>query len=333
MNFTSKIKNQIKAFLELLHYHKKDNNFDDVMVFSTPRSGTTLLFDIITLNPGIKAISEPLYPKRRELNDIMRSKHRWCDLTKKEEENFKKHFAYLLSERMSTYSFFKPQHKWKTNRTFIKCLRAPGLLEWFLKNYNFHIIFLMRHPIPSSLSRIRNGWGVAKKAKADEAYSSFYESEYYQKYVLNDEVKTLIQEKVVNGSDLERQVIYWCLEHIKVLNNLKKISENTSFTLLTYEELTLKNEKVIKFLSKKLDLTNVGKMMQLVNKPSNSSKHSIKQTNEAIKEVNKTYLIEKWKEKVSVEDQNEISKILDCFNIDIYNGSSVMPKDSYTIFS
>src|SRR5699024_905063 len=184
------------------------------------------------------------------------------------------------------YSFFKPQHKWNTNRTFIKCLRAPGLLDWFLKNYNFHILFLLRHPIPSSLSRIRNGWGIAKKNKAEEVYASFYESEYYQKHILNDEVKKLIEKKVSEGSDLERQVIQWVLEHIKVLKNLKKLSENDSFTLLTYEELTLKSEKVIKYLSKELDLTNVERMNQLINKPSNSSKHSIKKTNDAIKDVN-----------------------------------------------
>jgi len=51
------------------------------------------------------------------------------------------------------------------------------LMDWFTKNFDIEVIYLIRHPIPTALSILNRKWGNTAK--------TFLENEYFQKNFLD----------------------------------------------------------------------------------------------------------------------------------------------------
>ncbi|SMO87609.1 sulfotransferase domain-containing protein [Fodinibius sediminis] len=322
------LKKTIQKIVDSLHVHRQSND-SNILIYSTPRSGSTLLMDVIALNPKIKAIDEPLHRRGKKKNlskHIENVRWRYISLIPQEKKGLKDYFNYLLEERMSNYPVTSKQHHWFTERSVIKCLRMPGQEQWLMDNFDFKTIYLIRHPIPASLSRIRNGWNVSRR---ETLFQDFFNSKYYRNNVFTKEVESYVKDKIRTGSDLDLQVIQWCLENIRTLKNLEQFD---NLILLTYEELTLKSDEVIDFLSDYLNLPEVDAMKRLIDKPSNSSAYSLSDTKEAIQQHEKKYLVEKWKNEVTTEQEESVTEILNVFGIEMYDGENIYPASRYQRF-
>lgn len=279
---------------------------------------------MIFLFEGIKAIYEPFHiDKLREYMHVNRPKQRFVSLNEDDKLKVKNYLHDWRYKRMSNYPFTSKQHQWNTDR----CVRIPGLVDWLREEFSFEVLYLIRHPISSVLSRIRNGWNI--NPQSSTLFSEYYQSGYYQENVFNKTIKSLINRKIEENSFFGIEIIRWCLENTKMLNQINYLE---NFSLITYEELTLESEKMINYLSEQLHLSNIEEMYEIANSPSYSTKYSRTESKEAILNNNRKYLIEKWKDQINKDQEESVAIILEAFGIEIYNSENIYPSAKYTKF-
>lgn len=329
------IKNDLKKIIEFIHFHQ-NNNKKDIFIFSTPRSGTSLLGELIITQPKIKFIAEPL---NKNVNNNFYYEYlikyfqsnitnRWIKLS----ESKKKHMYNYINDLSNSkilggrkyhfYSHFNDliTHSFITDRSVFKILSANPLINWFENEFNIDIILLFRHPIPTCLSQIRNNWNINIEL--------YMNSIVYKRSYLNQEIIDFINFKNYNSSKLEKFVINWCLDMLPLKNY---IENNKNYILLTYEDLIINTKKAINFLGDNLDLNKKKRMYKRIQQPSISSNKSTDKTVNNIMKKNKKHLINKWKNSVSYEEEKNVFEILEKFDIDIYELNNFMPKKDYII--
>ena len=152
----------------------------------------------------------------------------------------------------------------------------------------------------------------------------------YRKNFSREQIE--ISKKIIkNGSKLEKGVLSWCFQNDVPLKIIKDC-----YLLITYEQLVIEPEKVMKNIKKYLKLENSSKIFNRMSEPSWSVKgHSSKETqtffNRNKNNIEKTYLIEKWRKYISKEEETKLFEILKCFNIDIYENGNLMPNKRYLL--
>jgi len=306
------------------NYHRKGNK-KDILIISSPRSGSTWLMNILYTQPGIKYLDETLSKNILDYNKFLPIKTRWnyISLTKFEENIFKDYFSNDKPIRhFGPVNIFNKNYNFFTNRRVFKIIRANALIEWFEKNFNFEIVYLIRHPIAQSLSCIKRGHHC-------EIPEYLINEQFVKKY-LNENLKNYIQDVLDFGTNIEKFIVEWCLDN---LIPLKKINEqNYSWLVLTYEELVLKPEKIINLLSERLDLPNIRKMLEEINVPSKVTNSSTKETSKKIKEKDSIFLIKKWKKEITDKKEKELFEILQRFNIQAYHFKQFIAKDKLLNF-
>ena len=297
------------------------NNLPNIFLFSTPRSGSTWLMELILTQNGFKSCNEPLDIRnpmvRRYLNI-----NTWFDLYSVNSlEKIQNYFEKIINGELKHLGSnpFDKNFRFITNRIVFKIINGcEDKIDWFLKSFKCKVIFLIRHPIAVSLSR-----------KKYPRLKVFITSDFKRHF---SEEQIEISKKIIrSGSKLEKGVLSWCLQNSIPL---RKIDDR--FLLVTYEQLALEPEKPIKRICELMKCDNMWKISNRIHKPSWSVKGHSDNTTESYfnrnhtKNVNK-YLIEKWKRKVSREKEKQLFEILEKFNIDIYEFGSVIPNQRYLI--
>ncbi|MFW6026921.1 MAG: hypothetical protein ACOCRX_11340, partial [Candidatus Woesearchaeota archaeon] len=114
---------------------------------------------------------------------------------------------------------------------------------------------------------------------------------------------------------------------------IRKFQNQTEpdFIGLTYEDLLMHPKRVISFLSDKLDLPQQDKMLEQIEEPSSTVRYSNDQTKNHLNNYNKEYLLKKWKNKVSAQEEKNIFEIIEHFGIDIYKPREFMPAKKFLL--
>jgi len=297
----------------------------DILILSSPRSGSTWLMESITTQDGMKSINEPLSKNVLDFNKFLKmtTRNRYINLTAKEENIFREYFRN--DKKISHFGpnrFWDKGYKFISNRRVIKIINANPLIEWFVDNLDMQVIYLVRHPISQSLSCIDRG----HRAFVEE----FIDDEKYKREMLNEELLDFVKRVLAEGSKLEKFVLEWCLDNMVPLNSLKK---NHEWIFITYEDMVLNTRKVFDFLSEKLGLECKERLYDSIKKPSKVTDSSSKETINRIIQGDKNYLVNKWKERVDDEKEKQLFRIIDRFGIDIYNFGCSLPRGNYLITS
>ncbi|MFW6015827.1 MAG: sulfotransferase domain-containing protein [bacterium] len=341
-----KLKLNIMKLLELIHFHKSSSK-KDIFIFTTFRSGSTWLAEIIESQPRIKfSGAPPLSPDKVEYfnnicnyTDIIKPRWQYCNLDIKESELIKEYISKIKNGKILNSrrygNLFSKNHNFITDRTVIRYLRSCALIDWFCDNFDDYTIFLSRHPIPTSLSRLKI-WNRNDKIKYWGYYiEDFLKSDYYTSTFLTNDLLKYVNYKYKVSNDLEKFVLSWCLEFLPIMKKMNKLKKNNNFIILTYEEMVLNTDKVIQLLSNKLQLDNRDRMFRQAKIPSTTVRHSDENTRIKFEngDYGQRYLIEKWKKEIDINQEKKIFEIIDKFNIDMYNYGNVLPKDNYFNFT
>lgn len=242
-----------------LYIKGKEKN---IFLFSTPRSGSTWLLELLVREKGMSYCFEPFDIRsssvKNKLNDI--GFFSWNDLYTDEYSN--KLFSYKVLKNGYLYGrnpmplelkrwktgLLSKEYRFFSNRLVFKILHAfEHRIDWFEDNLNGEILYLLRHPISVSLSRT-----VAPRIE------TFLESDYSKHF----SKKILKKSKLIfeNGDKLEIKVLSWCFQNAVPLKNKKN-----SWTLITYEQLKSEPEIVIDYMSSKLKLKSKGALKSNLN--------------------------------------------------------------------
>jgi sulfotransferase family protein len=316
--------------LEVLkQFIAKNNNIHlpdgrpDIFLFSSPRSGSTWLLELILTQPGYKPSDEPFNLRVSAINKHLLSKgiNDWHGLYNKKNTQIIE--DYLQGIRQGAIGitnpfFYKNHNRIITRSVIFKILHAcEDRANQISDSMNAKKIYLIRHPIPVSLSR-----------KQLPRLNAFIESDF--KTQLTTEQFQYSTEIINSGTDLQKNMLDWCIQNSVILNQI-----NDDWSLITYEQLVLDPEPVIKNLTANLNLPYPKLIRKQLKIASNSTHQSDKTTQGVLEnresEQSKNWLVNKWKDKISTEDEEAIMSMLNIFNIDVYKKGDALPDKKYWI--
>ena len=304
---------QIIRSVSNIHY---PNHRPNVFLFSTPRSGSTWLMELIGSQPGFKCCDEPL-----NLRNSLVRKHLgmtiWRDLY--DDEADKALQAYFQGFIDGRFHFMNPNpfrsyYRPLSNRLVFKIIHGgEDRMNWFRDTFNGRVVYLLRHPIPVSLSR-----------EINPRLDTFLNSSYRHHFT-NDQLE-YAKRIFGSGTKLERSILSWCFQ-----NSVPLRDETTGWVTISYEQMVLEPLPVINHLAEKAALPKPETMLRRLAVPSGVIAKSNEDTQQVLLEGRSSnrdkYLVEKWRRQVTEAEERMAMDILERFDIDAYKFGDVLPTD------
>jgi len=290
----------------------------DVLLFSTPRGGSTWLFELIGTQPGFKSCDEPLNLRNSNVSRELGIGD-WEDLYDECcEALIARYFQGLHDGKLSHMNRnpWEANHRTFTRRMVYKVLHgAEYMAPTLTKTLDARAVVLLRHPIPVALSR-----GALPRLDA------ILRSSARQRYDAQA-VREMI-DIAAKGSPLERGVLSWCLQTAPLL-----VAAPPEWAIVTYEQLVLDASPVIQHLADTLALPDPNSMLARINRASTSIRGmSTASTQEVLakpaSQERNLWLVEKWRDEVSIDEERAAMSLLEMFDIEAYRFGSVFPSDS-----
>jgi Sulfotransferase domain len=290
----------------------------NIFIFSTARSGSTWLMEIISSQPQIKFINEPLLMSQFDYPGAPLPAS-WEFLLPHAERKSKleSYFHQLLANRLGVGSPapFSRFHRFISRRFVVKDLRCHDLMNWFEKQFNFKIIYLVRHPIPTALSR-----------KEYARLPLFLSNDIYCQRYLTPELRRYGCAIVEHGTDLEKKVLDWCLQNLPPM----KFLDRSNWFCVHYEDMVLDPATTIELLANFIGQVDKDKMLRQVKSASSSVFLSDPHTQDFLKQQqaangDRLYLVNRWRKRISPEEEKQVFEILRKFEMDVYQLGKDLP--------
>jgi hypothetical protein len=312
-----RVKRMIKAVKRTLksasNLHRPDGR-PNVFLYSTPRSGSTWLMELIWSQPGFKTCNQPLYlespivRKHLGIND-------WNELYSIDATaKLQSYFGRLCDGRLgfTNPNPVRAHYRPITHRIVFKEIHGCGdRINWLRDTFNARVVYLIRHPIAVTISSER--WPTLP---------AFLTSDYRRHF--SDEQLVRAERILAGGTELERGVLSWCLQNAVPLR-----AATDDWAIVSYEQLVLEPHPVIKELTAKLALPNPERMRDRLGVPSvNVQFKSTQETRRLLTDGDsdkRPYLVEKWRQKVGEREEAHAMRILEIFGLDIYKSGDVLP--------
>ncbi|RKZ93466.1 MAG: hypothetical protein DRR19_01080 [Candidatus Parabeggiatoa sp. nov. 1] len=300
--------------------HKKGEK-RDICCFSTRRGGSTWFMEIIGVNRGIRYLNQPF-----SIYSAVSSHHihllpktdygEFIHLDKNQLEELKRFCKALFAGHVvvnTPWRIWQHEFDFRSSRLVLKIVVAKAMIDWFDSEFDVDIVYSTRHPIPVSLSIIRNGWGLTVQAYLKNRT-------FMEKYLTETQIN-FCWDVLKKGTLLEQHVLNWTLEN---LVPLKLLAQHPDWIYVSYEKTLLEPEVVIEDLAFRLDLEDIERMKKIANIPSLSTKHlSTKQVRSLLLGHTRTpeqtqFLIERWKKDVSPDEEKRAMEILEKLEAPVY---------------
>ncbi len=312
-----------QALLHYSNWHRQGAK-PNIFIFSTPRSGSTWIKELIGSQAGIRFCNEPFNLRIPHVKDYF-AVNDWSGL-----------YSDPINPRVFDYidslyaggrdtAFFNPfpfrkHYRLKTDRIVFKVLHAledrMGEIE---DRYHATMVLLLRHPLAVSTSR-----------KSCPRLQVFLSSPYARHFT--SEQLSLASAIVKTGSPLEKLVLSWCLQNAVMLRHQRK-----HWLVMTYEQLTLDSDTMVDHVCEQLDLSHRDLIKQRLGRASGSTNQSDMATRDALSAERSAdsaqFLVEKWRQKVSVEQEQHLMAMLPEFGIDAYTAGRFLPAPHFWIQS
>lgn len=282
--------------------------------------------ELIATQPGIKSVDEPLFPSNLAKAHVVSSKNvdDWNFLMPHPERKagLKAYFEAISNNQIHIGEppLFSRFYRLSTNRIVFKLLRAKDLIPWFEDAFGWQIVYLLRHPLATNLSR-----------KSFPRLPMFLSNEEFVAEYLTADQLQFSREILATGTPLQKGVLDWCLQNIPAIRRLN----SSSWTLVFYENLITQSEHEISRLSSALALPAPERMAKSLNQASVSTVQSDSGTREAFEsktKPTKKFLLGKWRKKVSDEEERLAFDVAHQFNIHYYVPGSDLPVQSDSPF-
>lgn len=293
-------------------------------LFCSRRGGSTWLMEIIGANRGVLPLNQPVEAFTPNLTPYQHARLPAFDRgvivhpDAEEEAELKAYTDELLAGRMrvnAPHRFWRRDFSFRTDRLLLKIIDAKPMMDWFDTHYNLDIVYLVRHPVPQSLSCIRNGWGTSTKA--------YLRNEWFVEEVIADPAAADMARRLADkGTDLERMVLNWTVEN---LYPLKVLADRPHWLALSYEETVLDPEGTFAKVSERLSLTDTDRMRRAAARASASSGLSQRETLAAIAAKDEDQMVDRWREQISESDRADVARILATFGVTLYSADSATP--------
>ena len=307
----------LKEALWLLGRHRPGPK-RNICLFSTRRGGSTWLMEVVAANRGVRYVDQPFSLHHPAPGHIRRlpipAQSQFTSLEGEEEERVRVFVEDLFAGRLhvnAPWEVWHPTFHWTTDRLVLKIIDAKPLIDWFDQTFDVHVVYSTRHPIPSVLSVIRNGWALTAQAYLRDA-------NFVERW-LDDGQVAFAWDLLRTGTLLQQHVLNWSLEN---LAPLRLLPERPHWLYVSYEQATVDPEGTVAFLAEHLDLPDRNRMLKQVRAASRSTR-KLDSTYDPAGEARSR--LRAWRRHVSEEEERAAMHLLDVFEIDLYRAGEDLP--------
>lgn len=312
----STFKNILKSYSNI----HRPNGKPDFFIFTMPRSGSTWLMELLVTQPSFKYSSELFNIRNPEV-----CKHlgldSWDALYDRKNDFLIE--SYIKKIQSGKLGIFNPNPLGKyyrpiTKRIVFKTIHfGEDRINWIRDTFNVKVIFLIRHPMAVVISR-----------KILPRLRTFIFTDYINQF--SEEQKKLAKRIYMSGDQMEKATLSWCFQNVPPIRD-----RSADWAFITYEQLIIEPDVVIKHLSEKLQLVKTGVINKNLSRRSMVRNMSDENTKEIFDkgDAEREALVSKWRNKVSKEDEKRMFNIIRAFNIDIYAEGDFLPNEKYRVNS
>lgn len=293
----------------------------NVFLFSLPRSGSTWLMELIWSQPGFKFCDEPT-----DLRNPLVRRHLGID-------DWQLLYSDAATERLDAYfdafcsgraTFMNPSplgahYRPRTDRIVFKVIHGcEDRINHVRDTFNGRIVYLTRHPLAVSLSRKEL---PTLQPMIDGAYARHFTPDQL----------AYARKITEHGSHLEQAVLCWCLQTAVPMRMAMP-----DWAVVSYEQLVIDPNPVIEQIAARLELPAPDTMLTQLSVPSNSTFKSDGATQQALDRgasEQRSWLIEKWRGRISHDEENRLMDMLQRFDLHSYRAGEVLPTDHVWIRS
>lgn len=310
---------KLKTLISTHNNVHRPNGRPNVLLFSTPRSGSTWLMELILTQPGFKPCDEPFDLRQSHVARYLngRGVKTWSDLY--DETHAPALESYLMGVvdgrlHLTDRLVHRNRFRLLTHRVVFKLLHAgeDRIARW-RDVCRGRVVFLVRHPLPVSLSR-----------KHLPRLSTFLLEDGYGQHLEPAQLRAA-RRHADSTNPLERGVLDWCLQNAVPLAQRKD-----DWLVVTYEQLVLDPEPVIRRLCERLDLDQSARMQRRLRVASASTRQSDPSVKGRLADrrgggPDNRWLLEKWRSRIDAEQERRLMAILADFDIDLYQSGDALP--------
>lgn len=281
----------------------------DILLFATPRSGSTWLMEIIASQPRFKFYDEPLNLRRENVAasgvvpDWPSLMPDTCDAGRI--------LGFLRGLQHGKHGYmnpppFRPRHRFFTDRIVFKIHEIEHLMEAAERELSAQVVYLLRHPVATSISR-----------KVLPRLDLFTRCRLHAELLHDRARRAEISLIAVEGSFLQRAIASWCFENLIALRRRPE-----SWLYVTYEELLLNPWRSADLLMQKLKLRDRESLLMAFDRPATNVRMSDDRTLSAFGQRNADYrrfrLATKWRDGITEVQLKQAKHVLELFDIDAY---------------
>jgi hypothetical protein len=206
-----KVPVRIKFALSAISNIHRQGPEQNILLFATPRGGSTWVMEILASQPGMKYFDEPFNIRRANVAHT-RLFRGWEDLMPdtNSPDALVRYMDDLAANRYPHMNPppFRPLHRFRTDRIVFKIHELEHLVGTLAKRCHAQVVYLLRHPVPTTLSR-----------QVFPRLQLFLWSPYYRSVIGDDRKLREIKRIVAHGSHLERGTVSWCYENLVPLRH------------------------------------------------------------------------------------------------------------------
>ncbi len=273
--------------------------------------------ELIATQPGFKCCNEPLNLRNPLVYRYLSSK----GISDNEEfyqpeaeHVLKEYFQSIIDGKIGS-SNYPYRYRLVTNRIVFKIIHGcSNRINWFRDTFHGRVVYLLRHPIPTSLSR---NYYPGLRAFVTSNYQNHFTREQL----------AYAWKIMETGSKLERGVLAWCLQNAVPLRQA-----TDDWCIVSYEQLVIEPTPVMYQLAEKLALPEPERMLENISVPSVSNKYSDTESQSLVRQKSQRWqLVDKWRKKVSQTEEERAMEILHYFDLDVYQAHRVVPTERYWV--
>jgi hypothetical protein len=313
------VKGTVKAGIsKALNNHNHDRS-DDILLFCSGRSGSTWLTEMISVEEGVKYSNQPpdwwrhdrWLPSYEEVPDQL------FGLSEDALSALAEYYKSIITGRIEVnppWNIFSDEFSRDTDRYIIKICNSNCIIDKIVERIDGRYIYLSRHPIAVSHSRIKKG---------GEPSTSWFKTKEYERYIVNEvsrlshsDYRKLCKESEEAEAKIKIFVIQWIMENIHPMRYAK---EDDQIMYVRYEDLVIEKGKSLRKLSEYLNIP-VTSLNKRYNVPSNTT---TKKSKEKINNRDKKEIISEWKKEYESQDIDHIDSILEIAGIEEYKAGRV----------